>query len=345
MFASTFQFMRHSLLFLTAMVPFVLNAQLTGPSLLPGDTVVQQVLSFFEIPNPEADGSTVWDGTQGDVLDEAMSVVFSAPLTPWGKSFAEADFGVESSGTMTYYDFDLAHTYYGGVQNGVEVVYDDPEVYMPLPFGSVLGEVWTDAFAATYAVGGDVYVRGGSVTATYQGTGTLNLPGGEAMSGIHCVDLAEMIVDTLPTGWVYTIEVNSRQLFDEVLFVPRLTMVSLTETLYDENGGILDAASSSFGLRISDYLMDVADVAAVSSFALYPNPAKAGEEIHAVWGGLERGPGAFLILDGVGREVWRERVWPGSRACNIRLPESLSAGTYFLTTDQGNVVKPFVIQP
>lgn len=339
--------MREFMFFLTGMAPFVLHAQLTGPSILPGDTVIQQVLSFYDIPDPAADGSTVWEGATGDVLNESMSVVFSAPLTPWGKSFPQATFGVDGAGTMTYYSFANAHTYHGGVQNGIEVIYDDPEVYMPLPFGSVAGETWTDGFAASYAVDGETYVRSGSVTATYNGMGTLNLPGMEPLADVHCVDIAELIVDTLPAGWVYTIDVNSRQLLDGTLFVPRLTMVALTETLYNAGGEVLDAATSSFGLRVADYVMDVEAFQAQPHLTLFPNPLQQGQSLQVVWGTASRGPGELVVHDGMGREVWRERVWPGTPATSLDLPTHLPAGTYFLSTTSGTFssAQPFVIQP
>lgn len=248
---------------------------------------------------------------------------------------------------MTYYSFADAHSYHGGVQNGVEVIYSDPEVYMPLPFGTMIGETWSDDFAAAYTVDGGDYVRHGNVAATYNGMGTLNLPGMEILSDIHCVDITEFIVDTLPSGWVYTIDVTSRQLLDGTLFVPRLTMVSLTETLYDAGGEVLDAASSSFGLRVAEYVMDVEAIEVEPQLTIFPNPLQSGTPLQVVWGTAARGPGELVVHDGMGREVWRERVWPGTPATSIALPSDLPAGTYFLSATVGvfSSAQPFVIQP
>ena len=323
-------------------------AQLTAPQVLHGDTVYQDVLEALALALPAEDGSTVWDATAVAVLDQTMSAVSTAALTPWGKSFPNAAFGMNAAGTSTYYSFSEGSTYYGGVQGGVVVVYSDPEVYMPLPFGPEIGQVWTDEFSAAFVVDGEETVRSGNVTATYRGTGTLNLASGEVLSDIHMVDLQEVIVDTLPSGWVYTAELNSRQLLDGVFFVSRLSSVEIVETLYDEAGEVLDGATTNFGLQLTDYVMDVPLAASnqPARFALFPNPARSGAPMTIVWPALAPGPSSVAIADASGREVWRDQVWPGAQATTFVLPADLAPGTYILRAS-GNAYVPqsFVIQP
>lgn len=308
--------------------PFSVFAQLPAPQILHGDTLVQQVAGFVELDTAAADGSTVWDVTTVVAQNESMSVVSTASLNPFGKTYAFADWALATEGIDTFWSFSDSYTYYGGVQNGIVVYYDDPEVVYPYPFNE---QGWWDAFHAEYQANGETYLRGGWAESDYSGTGTLLLPGGESVP-VHQIHSVEHITDTLPSGWIYEIHSVSTQLMDGQLFLPRWASVSLSETLYDGAGEILDAASIDYGIYLADYVMDIAAPAFENpvSVAVMPNPAIAAESVKVVWHDANRGPSEVRLFDGAGREVMRERIWPGSRATSIALPADLTPGLYSL---------------
>jgi hypothetical protein len=119
---------------------------------------------------------------------------------------------------------------------------------------------------------------------------------------------------------------------DGQIFVPRWASVSIEETLYDGAGEILDAASVDYGIYLADYVMDVAEPSGLGSgtVAVMPNPANAGESVKLVWHDVNRGPSEVRLFDGAGREVMRERIWPGSRATSLALPAHMTPGFYTL---------------
>jgi hypothetical protein len=308
--------------------PLSVFAQLPAPQILHGDTLVQQVAAYIELDTAAADGSTVWDVSSTVAQNEVTAVVSTAALNPFGKTFAFADWALESDGVETFWSFSDSYTYHGGVQNGIVVYYDDPEVLYPYPFNE-LG--WWDAFHAEYQAGGETYLRGGWAESDYAGMGTLQLPGGESVP-VHQIHTIEHIVDTLPSGWIYEILSVSSQLMDGQIFVPHWASVSIEETLYDGGGEILDAASVDYGIYLADYVMDVAEPSGLGSgtVAVMPNPANAGESVKLVWHDVNHGPSEVRLFDGAGREVMRERIWPGSRATSLALPAHMTPGFYTL---------------
>ena len=306
------------------------NGQLTAPQILHGDTLTQDVMLWLDLETPNPEGTTIWDASEGSTINQSTSVVSSAALTPWGKSFASATFGVEATGITTYYQMDEEFTYFGGVQSGIVVTYDDPEVYMPFPFGVNPEATWSDDFSGNYELQEYTVERQGQVVSAYMGSGTLVSLEGESIP-VHMVDMVETVVDSFSVGNVYELVLTSRFLYDGIHFVPRLGSIEVSEVIYDELGNVLDAGESSYSVRLSDYVMDAPQLTNFDKeWAVFPNPVRAGEAFSVVWGAFGSAPESLKLLDSNGREVAFKPVWPGTPSTSMRVPTSCEPGTYVL---------------
>jgi len=306
------------------------KGQLTAPQILHGDTLVQEVMLFLDLETPNSEGTTIWDASEGSPINQSTSVVSSAGLTPWGKSFGSATFGVESSGATTYYGMDQGFTYFGGVQSGIVVTYDNPEVYMPFPFGVNPQATWSDDFSGDYQLPEFTVERQGQVLSSYRGSGTLISLEGVSIP-VHMVDVVETVVDSFSIGNVYEVVLTSRFLYDGIHFVPRLGSSEVSEVIYDAFGNVLDAGESAYSLRLSDYVMDAHHLANPGNeWTVFPNPVRAGGDFSVVWGAFGNAPESLKLLDTNGREVAFKRVWPGAPSTSMQVPSSCDPGTYVL---------------
>lgn len=207
----------------------------------------------------------------------------------------------------------------------------DEAIQYQYPF--VLNDNFTDAFegTATYDLGGtQTSPATGTLTASVDGTGTLELADGTSYTGVTRYKLEET-TEVATGGFLGTVILNRTQyeyydLANEKLPVFVHTYVKLT------GGG---STMTEFDLVMSAedpaYVLDVEENNILVETRVYPNPAS--EEINVILPN-NVDAAAISIVDAVGREVYSGSIDAMSQKVNV---SSLNEGMYFVTISNGDM--------
>ncbi len=340
-------------LYLLSLISFgfvhVLHAQATLTSA--GIPPIGTVITNYEVDPPgvtpgSAGANQTWNF--GSAIPTGLSTavtVLHVDSTPFGSSFAGADFATESTDLQG----NMAYSYFTGNASQLDMVglgtigvpniildYTDPRLVLPFPF--TYNSTFTDSYAAyaNFIISG-VQVnqyRMGTQTVTADGWGTLTTPGGGPYNDVLRLKQEEFIVDSLtytgfPGGMMFTEKIDSYS------WTRDNALSRLFAIVYDS----LDAGTTvsyTMGIYYSPLVTGVNEVNGGKPLAVYPNPVMHSPVIHLEVDELDPGMADFLVMDAMGREVKRLSflVKPANRkSVSVEVSE-LPAGLYFVRVEQ-----------
>ena len=186
------------LLCVVALVSTTLSAQLQLSTPEPGEFFTQGVGEYLTIPEDVGTTGQVWDFSGTTTLQSSSANFVSIDSTSFGKSFANAEIGLEAGNATTYYAYDGAYQFLGGFENQLIVAYTDPEEYFQLPFN--LDDSWEDTFAATFGAAGITFERSGTISTNCVAQGSLTLPGGQVLEDAYRISVSEYLRDSTFLG-------------------------------------------------------------------------------------------------------------------------------------------------
>jgi hypothetical protein len=275
-------------------------------------------------PGNAGNGIT-WDFSSLVALNDSNVQVFVTPAsTPYASDFPDANQAQTGDGNYNYFKAaGDGYYYYGAVtsdgQGGVvKYKYTDAAKYYKYPYN--YGETFTDNLAAGYVSGGITFSRTGTFTGTYDGYGTLKLPGGtfqkvarvkllEANNDVASVGGFTINIKTTITTYIWRQENRKEPL----LLVSFVKTESAQVNTLDKVVQFSRAQSSGVGME---------ELFANEDVLLYPNPAAGKAELTAA-----KGLASVIITDLNGRE----KVNTAANGLHITLDLSLlEKGVYMV---------------
>jgi type IX secretion system substrate protein len=176
-------------------------------------------------------------------------------------------------------------------------VYSDPMDLLQFPFD--YNGTFTDPYAGYITIGGATFHGSGSVTTTYDGWGTLTLPGGKNFTGVVRVHSSQNFVDSADLfllGTDATFDLESYNWYQPGYHSALLTISTTSGT---------GAAAGYADTVVSYAAKDVTRVPEISaidqSLQLFPNPVK--NELNITFNAASGGQVRVSMFDMFGREV------------------------------------------
>ncbi len=126
---------------------------------------------------------------------------YSPSSTPYASSFLAADVSLTAgTGSYDYYKTSsLVLRYYGYVNSNNTVVYNNPEEILRFPFN--MSNTYADVWSATYNTGATL---NGTTTVTYDGYGSVILPGGTYNNAVRIHMIQNIIFQSGGTPFSYS---------------------------------------------------------------------------------------------------------------------------------------------
>jgi hypothetical protein len=308
------------------------NAQFMSPFNIAGETQSRAIGQYAEMTG--AGSGQVWDYSSA-VPQQLFTHAYSSMASSlFGKTFPDATWILDEEGTQLFYESSDSLYYHGGVQQGLVVFYENPNVSMAYPFD--LGDSLYDEFTASYEVDQLTILRMGSTSAACLGTGSLTLPNGQQFPEAYQIHVIETLMDSTSLGNYYaTIE-------GDHLFVSDWPMPVYSSVLYTVENQIngTPEQTTPFTSWLHNVVTGVDGVNDAADFAIHPNPARAGEACTVIWA---TPPAAYRLTDVEGRVVREERVAFGSPYSALNT-QGMNAGVYFLSTDGNQPAQRLVIE-
>lgn len=269
---------------------------------------------FVELPGGGSDQTWDFSGSGGEPGNTLTVVAASAGAG--AAAFPLADVALATSGFEEYIGITAAGLEHMGQYIGSDnVVYTDPELYLPIPCN--YGQTWDDDFAGQWASGTTTFT--GNTTAMASGFGTLMLPS-ITLTNVLRIDLVQTRVES--NGFTYVRTANtfyrpgtgyfvaSNERAEFYLTTP-LTLLNTTEELTYLN-------ASSIGIE--------EDALATIGLELMPVPAM--DQVSLIFG--TGGTTTVELFDARGRRVFTRSLGtfaPGIHRCELDLT-GLSPGFY-----------------
>jgi len=324
------------LLCVVALVSTTLSAQLQLSTPEPGEFFTQGVGEYLTIPEDVGTTGQVWDFSGTTTLQSSSANFVSIDSTSFGKSFANAEIGLEAGNATTYYAYDGAYQFLGGFENQLIVAYTDPEEYFPLPFN--LDDSWEDTFAATFGAAGITFERSGTISTNCVAQGSLTLPGGQVLEDAYRISVSEYLRDSTFLG-TYEIFTEGDYWFAEDY--PLLAFANLTQTTFDTTtGGEPITQEGSFSVWMESYTVGIETIVHAPSWSMMPNPAIA--QLTIARGNFQM-PAECVVYGLDGREMLRELIHPGIQVSRLDVSH-LPEGVYMVHLGESTKAQRLVIQ-
>lgn len=325
-----------SLLCAVALLSSTLNAQLQLFTPESGEFFTQGVGEYLTIPEDVGTIGQTWDFSGTTTLQSASASFVSVESTGFGKSFANSEIAVEAGNTNTYYSYDGAYQYYGGVENQLIVAYTDTEEYFPFPFN--VDDSWEDTFAATFGAAGITFERSGTISTNCVAQGSLTLPGGQVLEDAYRISVSEYLMDSTFLG---TYEVFTEGDYWFVEDYPLVAFANLTQTTFDTTtGGEPITQENSFSVWMESYTVGIDPVVEAPSWSMTPNPASA--QLTIARGNFQL-PVECVVYGLDGREMMRELIHPGIQVSRLDVSH-LTEGIYMVQLGKTQQAQRLVIQ-
>ncbi len=309
--------MKHHIAFAFAAVVASGSAQLSAPPSPAGMTHTRAIGAFSPW---EGEGTgQVWDFSALSPQQTFQHVFTDAASSFYAKTYSDAEWVLDEAGTALFYSSTDSLTYYGGVQQGLVIQYDDPQAALPYPLS--LGDAWSDAFAASYETNGMLVTRTGTTELECLGVGSLALPNGQQFSEAYHAHIKEIIQDSTVLG-NYTITMEGDYVF--VHEWPIQVYGALSITVEDGINGTPPQTTN-----ITSWLHNTAvgvDEAGAEDFVLGPNPVRSGEPVTVVWSSASE---ALTVFSVDGAKVREVPAVPGV-PYTVLPTDGLAPGTYVI---------------
>jgi len=200
----------------------------------------------------------------------------------------------EGSTSSAYYYTSSSVMSLSGVYGTDIIPYSNYEDYLRYPF--TYNSTYIDTFGATFTGGTETFNRGGTITVTADGYGTLMLPNGTYTNALR-VHRTENYADSIsgvPFG-TYITETYS-------WYVPNATVAVLSQSQISLNG-ILEPSTAFYTSQTPGTIPSgITNLqTAGQAFQLYPNPVQ--DELNIDFTMEQTGQVHISLLDVVGREV------------------------------------------
>jgi len=304
-------------------------SQLVGPPNPAGWTHARAIGSYQPI---EGEGSgQIWDFSSAIAQQTFGHVFTNAATSLYSKTYPDAEWQLDEAGVAMFYSSTSDLTYYGGVQQGMVILYDDPETAIIYP--TSLGDSHQDTFGGSYN-GGIEVIRTGTTSSNCIASGSLALPGGVVFSEAYRVQVTTSLLDSTSMGNYY-LSVEA-----DFLLVPEWPLAvygSYTVTSEDQISGT-PPQTTQLNSWMQGSSVGVEAPAPATSFVVYPSPVSSGETITLMWSGA---PSEFRVLDALGNEVLRQSVSFGVNFSHL-VVDDWSPGVYFIEANEG--VRRLVVQ-
>lgn len=300
-----------------ACLPAWAGAQLVAPPNPAGWTHQRAIGAYQPVPG-EGPGQ-IWDFSSASPQQTFTHIFTEASGSFYSKTFPYAEWQLEESGVDMFYASTDGLTYFGGVQQGMVIFYDDPEVSYPYPIA--VGDTHVDAFGGSYN-GGEQVTRSGSTETNCVAVGSLALPGGLVFSEAYKLHTVQSILDSTDAGNFYlTIEAD----YVVVPEWPLPVFGAYTVTSEDQISGT-PVQTTTFNSWLQGVAVGLEEAARPAGFALYPNPVLSGTSATLVWSAA---PPAFRVLDAQGRVVHEQTVAFGTSFSHLFV-DGWAPGRYYV---------------
>ena len=269
---------------------------------------------FVDLSTGGSDQTWDFSGSGGSLGNTLTVVAASAGMG--ASAFPDADVALATSGFEEYIGITSAGLEHMGQYIGSDnVVYTDPELYLPIP--CVYGQTWSDDFAGQWGGGATTFT--GTTSAMASGFGSLILPS-ITLTNVLRIDLVQTRVES--NGFTYVRIMNTfyrpgtgyflaSNESAELYITSPSTLISTTEELT-----FLDA--SSIGIK--------EDALATIGMELMPVPAT--DHVSVTFG--TSGATSLEVIDAKGRPVIIKAIGtfaPGIHRYELDLA-GLTAGFY-----------------
>lgn len=211
-----------------------------------------------------------WDLSQVTSSSTDTTKFVTASSTSNGSSYSLANIcGASLNSAYSYYNVNsAAWQNYGTVApSGIVMVYSDPEDLLQFPF--TYNNTFSDNWAGTFISSGYKFYRTGKTTVTADGYGTLKLPNGTYKNVLR-IHLVQAYKDSAFIGYKYIASYNNDQY---MWYLPGNQGGVASVYNLTANGGSFTGGYYSAGIATG-----FSELSAISSFSIFPNPAK--EEIN-----------------------------------------------------------------
>lgn len=261
----------------------------------------------------------IWDFSTLVPQQTFQHVFTDAASSFYAKTYPDAEWALDEAGTLLFYSSTDSMTYYGGVQQGLVIQYDDPQAAIPYPLS--LGDTWSDAFSASYETNGMLVTRTGTTVLECLGVGSLALPNGQQFSEAYHAHIMETIQDSTVLG-NYNISMEG-----DYVFVPEWPIQVYGAISITVEDGISGTPAQT--TNIASWLHDTAvgvEEAEAQDFVLGPNPARSGEPVTVVWSSAAK---ALTVFSVEGAKVLEVQAVPGV-PYTVLPTDGLAPGTYVI---------------
>lgn len=264
----------------------------------------------------------VWDVSAAVPQQTYAQPFSSAPASFYSKTFPDAEWILDDGGVLLFYSSTDSLAYYGGVQQGLVIQYDNPQSALVYPMG--VGDAWWDEFSSEYTANDLMVHRTGTTEATCLASGSLVLPNGQQFSEAYRIKITEAIQDSTVLG-NYNITIEG-----DYAFVPEHPMqvyAALIIQVTDEISGT-PTQTTTIGSWLHNTAVGVQDAVGGAQFAISPNPVRAGEAITVAWP-VEAKPAT--VFNAAGEAVREVHAVPGV-AFSVLSTAGLEPGMYVLAS-------------
>lgn len=326
--------MRKVIVCLCFCAPLIHHAQLLAPPIEAGESCVMTIGDYVDPGAIIGSDGQLWDYSGTPAIESWTRTILDAGGTVYGKTFSEATIAFDAENILIYYAFDDAQRYFGGVEGGVVVYYDDPEDINPYPF--YVGDIWEDTFSAEFGYLGQTIYRTGEVINQLLASGQLIAPGGTVYDVVYRGLLEEHLSDSTSDGNV-DYQQTSEYFYSSDFPVPIFTSVHFVMT-QTPTGGLPEVTESTYSWWLSSYTAGV-DFPVANQWGMLPNPAN--QTVTLVRG--FRGPNETItFMDLNGSEVLKSAFVFGQEQVVVDV-SALSSGIYMVQSGLNKSAQRLVI--
>lgn len=292
-------------------------SQLIGPPDPSGWTHERAIGPYVPIEGEGPD--QIWDFSTTTAQQTFDHIFTNAATSLYSKTYPDAEWQLDEAGVALFYSSTAGLTYYGGVQQGLVILYDDPETSVVYP--TSLGDSYVDTFGGSYN-GGVAVTRSGTTSSNCIAVGSLALPGGVVFPEAYKVHLTTNLLDSTSMGNYYlTVEAD-------VLLVPEWPLAvfgAYTVTSEDQISGT-PPQTTQLSSWMQGAMVGIEEQRSEPAFAVFPSPIRSGESLTLAW---SVSPAEFRVLDAIGNEVMRQQVPFGVSFSHLAVND-WSPGVYFI---------------
>ncbi len=259
-----------------------------------GDWQLVYTTDSFNISSTGA--AVTWDYSTLPLNATDTSYADACSASPYCSDFPGTTIYGHSQGSSNYIYYNTSSTACSVVgAYGTDVIpYSNYEDFLRYPF--TYSSSYVDTFGATFVGGAETFNRGGTITVTADGYGTLILPNGTYTNALR-IHRTESYADSI-MGTVFSSYLSEIYTW----YVPNARQVLLSQTTFSIDGMPTPTTAFYTNQTPGSIPSGISTIQAEPlTFQLYPNPVR--DELNIDFNMEQAGQVYISLLDIVGREV------------------------------------------